>query len=103
MTGTKKLIHEIELNDLWTDQLELKRNEFISKKGTINTNLYFIIEGSLRLFVTTETEEQTIRFGYSNNFIVALDSFITDKPTDYYIVTLKKSKVKVISKKFLLI
>ncbi len=98
MTGANKLIYEIEVNKLWTDELELKRNEFISEKGKLNSNLYFIIEGSLRLFVSNETEEQTIRFGYTNNFITALDSFITDEPSDYYIEALKKTKVKVISK-----
>jgi CRP-like cAMP-binding protein len=60
--------------------------------------LYFIVSGSLRIFVTDEFEEHTIRFGYQNNFIAALDSFITEKPSDLYIQALKKTELKVITK-----
>jgi len=39
---------------------------------SIDTNLYFIKNGSLRIYVIDEFEEHTIRFGYQNNFIVHL-------------------------------
>jgi len=98
MEGADFLLHQIESNDLWTDELELKRNELLLTKGKIDSNLYFIISGSLRIYVSNENEEHTIRFGYKNNFITALDCFITDLPSDLYMEALKKTKVKVISK-----
>ena len=93
------LLNEIISNDLWTGEIELARNELLLTKGKIDSNLYFIVSGSLRIFVSNENEEHTIRFGYKNNLITALDSFISNAPSDLYIEALKKTQVKFISKK----
>ena len=76
----------------------LKRNEFLVEKGKIDTNLYFVESGSLRIFIEDDFKEQNIRFGYQQNLIVALDSFLTSKPTNYYIQAIKKTTVKIVSK-----
>ena len=86
------------LEPFWEDKIEVKRNEFISIPGEVNTNMYFVIDGSLRVFIEDETEEHTIRFGYKNSYITALDSFLKDIPTTFYIQALKKCTLKVISK-----
>ena len=52
----------------------------------------------MRIFVLDDYEEQTIRFGYKENLIVSLDSFLTGKPSDLYIQAIKKTVVKVITK-----
>jgi CRP-like cAMP-binding protein len=98
MENAECLLQKIESDNLWTGELELKRNELLLSSGKIDSNLYFIVSGSLRLYVSEETEEHTIRFGYKSNFITALDSFITDLPTNLNIAALKKTMVKVISK-----
>lgn len=54
--------------------------------------------GSLRVFVLDNYEEQTIRFGYKENLIVSLDSFLTGKPSDFFIQAIKKTVVKVVTK-----
>lgn len=92
------LLETIENDNLWEKEMEIGRNEFLKVKGSIDTNLYFIKEGSLRIFLIDEYEEHTIRFGYQNNIIVSLDSFITRKPSDYYIQAIKKTKLKMINK-----
>lgn len=74
------------------------RNEFIKVKGSIDTNVYFIESGSVRIFVLDDFEEQIIRFGYAGNLIAALDSFLTGKPSNFYIQAIKKTTVKVITK-----
>jgi CRP-like cAMP-binding protein len=43
-------------------------------------------------------EEQIIRFGYKENLIVALDSFLTGKPSNLFIQAIKKTVVRVITK-----
>lgn len=43
-----------------------------------------------------------MRFGYPNNLITSLDSFITEKPSELYIQAIKKNEIKVISKKKIL-
>lgn len=93
-------------NQLWSKQLTLQRNEYLKWIGTTDTNLYYILSGSLKISIQSENEEQIIRFGYKNNFVTALDSFISEKPSDIYIQALKKTTLKVMSKanhtKFLL-
>lgn len=78
--------------------ITLERNEFLKVKGSIDTNIYYLESGSLSVFILDECEEQVIRFGYQGNIIVALDSYLTGKPSDFYIQAIKKSTVKVITK-----
>ena len=85
----------IELSD---KTITIDRNEFLKVKGSIDTNVYYVESGSLRIFVLDDYEEQTIRFGYKENLIVSLDSFLTDKPSDLYIQAIKKTVLKVITK-----
>ncbi len=85
----------IELSDT---TITLERNEFLKVKGTIDTNVYYVESGSLRIFVLNNDEEQIIRFGYQKNLVAALDSYLSGKPSDLYIQALKKTVVRVITK-----
>ncbi len=85
----------IELSD---KEITIERNEYLKVKGSIDTNVYYIESGSLRIFLLDDYEEQTIRFGYKENLIVSLDSFLTGKPSDIYIQAIKKTVVKVVTK-----
>lgn len=93
------IINLIEQNDLIEKTLTIERNAFLKVKGSIDTNIYLIEEGSLRIFVLDDYEERIIRFGYKDNIIVSLDSFLTESPSDFYIQAIKKTSVKVIPKK----
>ncbi|MDY8137294.1 Crp/Fnr family transcriptional regulator [Aquimarina sp. 2201CG5-10] len=99
MNPISDLINRINNENLWDKEIELKRNEYLKVKGSIDTNIYLVKSGSLRIFVVDEYEEHTIRFGYKNNLIASLDSFLNEKPSDFYIQALKKTVVKVINKK----
>lgn len=87
-----------KLENHWEETITLKRNDFLVLKNTKNTNIYLVEEGSLRVFIEDEIEEHTIRFGYKNSIITALDCFLTNKPTSFYIQAIKKCELKVISK-----
>jgi len=52
-----------EIIDLSTKTVTLDRSEFLKVKGTIDTNIYFVESGSLKIFVLDDCEEQIIRFG----------------------------------------
>jgi len=93
-----ELYNRIEKENLWDAEVSLKRNEYLKVSGSIETNLYYITSGSLKIFILDEFEEHIIRFGYENDFITALDSFISQKPSDLYIQALKKTELKSISK-----
>lgn len=88
----------MNLQELHTSTLTLQRNDYLKVANTIDTNIYFVESGSLRIFILDGSEEQIIRFGYSDNIIVALDSFLSEKPSEFYIQSLKKTVVKVIPK-----
>lgn len=88
----------MNLQELHTSTLTLQRNDYLKVANTIDTNIYFVESGSLRIFILDGAEEQVIRFGYSDNIIVALDSFLSEKPSEFYIQALKKTVVKVIPK-----
>lgn len=87
-----------ELIALSDKTLSLERNEYLKVKGSIDTNVYFVESGSLRVFILDDCEEQIIRFGYKDNLIVALDSFLSGKASDFYIQAIKKSVLHVIPK-----
>lgn len=87
-----------EIIALSQKSITLERNEFLKVKGSIDTNIYFVESGSLMVFVLDDCEEQIIRFGYQQNIIVSLDSFLTEKPSNFYIQAIKKTVVRVITK-----
>lgn len=84
--------------NIWLKDISLKRNEFLKVKGTIDLHLYYVESGALRVFIEDENEEHSIRFGYKNSFIASLDSYITEKPSQFYIQAIKKSMVKAMHK-----
>ncbi|MGN6299454.1 MAG: Crp/Fnr family transcriptional regulator [Ginsengibacter sp.] len=86
-----------EIIELSTKTITLERNEFLKVKGSIDRNVYYVESGSLRIFISDEYEEQIIRFGYKENLIASLDSFLTGKPSELYIQAIKKSTIKVIT------
>ena len=89
---------KIDAQHLWLTHRELSRNAFLKTEGSTDTNLYFVCRGSLRVYVLDEFEERIIRFGYKDNFIAALDSFISEKPSDLYIQAIRKTELLVITK-----
>jgi CRP-like cAMP-binding protein len=95
LTIILKMKEIIELSD---KEITIDRNGFLKVKGSIDTNLYYIESGSLRIFVLDDYEEQTIRFGYKENIIVSLDSFLTGKPSEFFIQAIKKTVIKVVTK-----
>lgn len=87
-----------EIIELSEKKITFDRNEYLKVNGSIDRNLYYIESGSVRIFVIDEDEERIIRFGYKDNLIVALDSFLTGRPSELFIQTIKKTTVKVVTK-----
>lgn len=85
-------------NELFKKTIKLKCNELLKEENSIDTNIYYIKDGSLKVSVFINNDEQIIRFGYQNNFVVALDSFLTHQPSKLYIQAIKQCQVLVIPK-----
>lgn len=93
------IIEILKKQDLFEKTITVPRNKFLKTAGSIDTDIYFIENGSLKIFVLDENEERIIRFGYQNNIIVSLDSFLSGNPSDFYIQAIKKTTVRIIPKK----
>ncbi|MEP2772460.1 MAG: Crp/Fnr family transcriptional regulator [Fulvivirga sp.] len=98
MNAISELYNRIESQNLWDRNITLKRNAYLKVAGTVETNLFYIISGSLKVSIIDDYQEHIIRLGYKNNFINALDSFFTEKPSEFYIQAIKKTELKAISK-----
>lgn len=93
-----ELLKFLDENKLWKETKTFKRNDFIKLSNTKDSNLYFVVEGSVRVFIVHEEEEKVIRFGYKNSIITALDSFLTEKPSIFNIQAIKKTTLKILDK-----
>lgn len=98
MNAIRTLYDCINQENGWEKDITLKRNEYLKVGGSTDTNIYYVLSGSLKVFIIDEYEEHIIRFGYRDNFITALDSFITDQPSDFYIQAIKQTTLRAISK-----
>lgn len=98
MNLIQDLIKSIEQAKLWSPNKILSRNEYLKIAGTCDTNFYYLVEGSVRIFMLDQKEEHTIRFGYRDSLISSLDSFLTESPSPLYIQALKKTVYTSISK-----
>jgi CRP-like cAMP-binding protein len=87
-----------EIIELSERTISLSRNEYLKVKGTIDTNIYHVQSGSLRIFVFDDDKEQVIRFGYKGSLLGALESFLSGKPSALCIQAIKKTTVQVIPK-----
>lgn len=85
-------------NNIALQQKTYARNAYLCHAGTMATDIYYIEEGSVQVYVTDQEEEQIIRFGYAGNIIVALDSFLTGSPTSFYMQAIKQTRVSIIRK-----
>ncbi|WPO89467.1 Crp/Fnr family transcriptional regulator [Chryseobacterium sp. HR92] len=92
------MVEQLLQSVIYWEKKEFKRNEFLKISGSTDTSIYFIENGSVRIFMMDENEERIIRFGYTGNIIVSLDSFLSGKSSDLYIQAIKKTTVRIASK-----
>ena len=76
-------------------RMVVARNEFVTWQGTVDTNLYLVESGSLRVYMLEGAEERIVRFGYPGDMITPIDSFLTGRPTDLFILAIRKTAVLV--------
>jgi CRP-like cAMP-binding protein len=69
-----------------------KRKEILTYSGTVEKNLYFVIDGLQRMYYSDENgREATILFSYSGNFGGVLDSMMSQRASKFYYETLSPS------------
>lgn len=82
----------------WTVKKKVKRFDFLIQKGDRERHLYFITKGTMRIFYSTKDTEIGVGFGYPDTLICSYPSFVSDRPSDYYIQALTDTELVGISR-----
>lgn len=88
-----------EVPELWESEKTIQRNEFLVSAGNTDQNTYYVLDGAIRVFVTINNEEHTIRFGYKDSIITPIHSFFENKPSPFYFQAIRKSSVLIMPRK----
>lgn len=76
---------DFELLKTVTKNLTVKKHTNLLAQGETCKNVYFIKKGFFRMFyVDLNGNEVNFRFAAANNFMVNFQSFLTQKPSNYY-------------------
>jgi CRP-like cAMP-binding protein len=69
------------------------RGDYLLREGETEYHFYRVETGAVRIFRLTETEEQSIRFGYAGSLVTSISSFLTGTPSGFFIQALRKTTV----------
>lgn len=98
MSTINLLIETLHKNNVWEKKITLEKGEQLSKEGETDTCIYWVEKGCIRVFYVDSEKEHSIRFGYQNSIITALDSFITNTPSSFYMEAVKRTTIWRVSK-----
>lgn len=88
------------LIQFWQKSKVLKSKETLLNFNQQDSNLYFVINGCVRLFVIdSKGEEINMGFGYKNSLITCFQTFISGKPSLISIEAILDTQLLCISKK----
>ncbi len=78
--------------------IQIKRNDFLIKKGQVATNMYIVKTGALKIFIRTRNEDIILRLGYSGSWMTSFPSFLTGEPSEFDIQAIKSTSLLQISR-----
>ncbi len=85
-----------EAKAAFTSELELlsvERGDLLEQEGKVCDYLYFIKDGSARSFYTKDNKDVTVSFTLDGEFVTAMHSFISRKPSYENIEAMEKTSV----------
>ncbi|WP_033959076.1 Crp/Fnr family transcriptional regulator [Psychroserpens jangbogonensis] len=79
--------------------LKTKRNEILCSVGQVCKNFYFINKGCLRMYeIDSKGNEATAYFALEDQIITAITSFVLQKPSRDFLVSIEPSDLLIISR-----
>ena len=78
--------------------VQFKKGHILTGEGSIENNLYYIVEGAVKIYYQSELNEHVIRLGYNGSMLNALTSFFSQKPSDLVVEVLRESRIKVLKR-----
>tara|TARA_R110002020_G_scaffold231990_3_gene443378 strand:+ start:603 stop:1166 length:564 start_codon:yes stop_codon:yes gene_type:complete len=79
------------------EEFEVEKGFLLEKEGHVSKYLYFVAVGSARSYYIRDNRDITVSFTLDEEFVTAMHSFITRKPSYENIETMEKSRVFKIS------
>ena len=76
---------------------EISRKTVLISAGMIAREVYFVVEGCLRLYYEKEGNDRSAFFFTDGSFAGAYDSFVTQTPSPHFVETLEPCRVLVLS------
>lgn len=73
------------------EEVKFEKGELLEQKGKVSEYLYYFLTGSARSYYSRENRDITVSFTLDGEFVTAMHSFITRKPSYENIETLEKS------------
>ncbi len=72
---------------------KIKKNEFLLEQGTVCNDLVFVQEGCLRLYYVHDEVEISVWFAFVNSSAIDIYSFISEKPSVYFLQAIEDSEI----------
>lgn len=75
-----------------SDIITVKKKDIILASGEVEKYIYFIIEGTFRIYTQHNNREVSVEFGFPNNIISSYISYYTQEPSTLAIQALTDAK-----------
>ena len=101
LTGLKKFIRRFvtlpddELDEI-TDKFKrkvIKKNDYVLRQGDTCKDFVFVDKGCLRLYYVKDGIEVSVWFAFQPSSAIEVYSFISEKPSNYFLQAIEDSEV----------
>lgn len=76
----------------------IEKNDFLFRQGDICKDIVFVQKGCLRLYYLKEGVEISVWFAFEYSSAIDIQSFISEKPSSYFLQAIEDSEVFYLSK-----
>lgn len=83
---------------IWSEEKSLKRGQLLGQQGGRDDQVYWVLEGVLRIFTVLEDQDFGVRFAYQGELFSRLDTYISGEASRYHVQALRYSRYKSCSK-----
>jgi CRP-like cAMP-binding protein len=93
--GTYTQLEDHEMENL-ADKFQsksIRKNDFLLREGQVCRDIVFVQEGCLRLYYISQEVETSVWFSFKHTSAIEISSFISGKPSEYYMQAIEDSEI----------
>jgi CRP-like cAMP-binding protein len=76
-----------EISQYWKP-CDMPKNDYLIRGGEVEKYFYYVHDGVIRGYILNNGNEVAIGFSYNGDYSGAYDSFLDQKPTDFFLETI---------------